>query len=82
MMDIETNTPEDIETETDLMACIAASWGEYTHLHPRRGSPDVRLRTIERMERAVRSLADCERRQASFRSRFARGKVHLLEGVA
>ena len=53
-MDIETNTPEDLEAENALMASIAVSWGEYTHLHPRRGSPDVRLRTIERMERAVR----------------------------
>lgn len=81
-MDIETNTPEDIEVENALMASIAASWGEYTHLHPRRDSPDVRLRTIERMEKAVRLLADSERHQASFRRRVARGEVHLLEGVA
>lgn len=81
-MDIETNTPEDIETETDLIACIAASLGEYTHLHLRRGSPDARLRAIERMERAVRSLADSERQHAAFRGRVARGEVHLLEGVA
>ncbi|OUJ13839.1 hypothetical protein [Acetobacter okinawensis] len=80
-MDIETNTLEDIEAENALMASIAVSWDEYTHLHPRRGSPDVRLRTIERMEKAVRSLADSERQQASFRRRVARGEVHLLEGV-
>lgn len=81
-MDIETNTPEDFEAEAELMASIAASWSEYTHLHPRRCSPDTRLRTIERMERAVRSLADSERAQAGFRFRVARGEVHLLEGVA
>lgn len=81
-MDIETNTPEDIEAENELMASIAVSWGKYTHLHPRRGSPDVRLSTIEHMERAVRSLADSERQQAAFRGRVARGEVHLLEGMA
>ena len=74
-----------LEDEPVCMGCadsIAVSWGEYTHLHPRRGSPDVRLRTIERMEKAVRSLADSERQQASFRRRVARGEVHLLEWVA
>lgn len=81
-MDIETNTPEDLEAENELMASITASWSEYTHLHTRRSSPDTRLRAIERMERAVRSLADGERTQASFRSRVARGETHLLEGVA
>ncbi|MCP1243008.1 hypothetical protein [Acetobacter lambici] len=82
MMDIETNTPEDLEAENDLIASIAASWSEYMHLHSRRLSPDMRLRTIECMERAVRYLADSERTQAGFRSRAARGEAHLLEGVA
>lgn len=81
-MPLDTASIEDIQYENELMERITSRWGEYVHMHPRRMSPDARLRAIEQIERDVKSLADSERLGKSLRFRAEQGEVLVLEGVA
>lgn len=78
----DTASAEDIEHEKEIMTRIATCWDEYKHMHPRRLSPDARLRVIEQMERDVQVLANSERLGKTLRARAENGEVWLLEGAA